>query len=306
MKIGIVGAGGVGGFLGARLAAAGVEVSILGRGAHLAAIRAHGLRLESPSGDLVVQPAAASDRASEIGPVDVVLCAVKLYDLEAAARALGPMLGGTTGVVTLQNGVEAAESVARVVGRQHVLGGVAQIAAVVGEPGLIRQTGTMARFSVGELDGTRSERLEALGEALTSAKVEHELSTDIRRAIWAKMVFLAGFSGMTALVRLPIGPIREDPETRAMLRASFDEALAVAAAEGVDFGPGAADERLRMVDRLPAEMRSSLLDDLERGRRLELPWLSGAIARLGRRHGIATPIHDMITTALKLHVDGRL
>lgn len=305
MRIAILGAGGVGGFLAARLAATGVEVALLVRGRHMAAIRQQGLKLESERGDLQVHPQIATDDAAAIGVVDFVLCAVKLYDLEAAADRLGPLIGPTTGVVTLQNGVDAPDLVAARINIEHVLGGVAQIAAVLAEPGLIRMTGTMARFSVGELDGRSSARLIRLGEALRAAEVEHELSSDIRRAIWAKMVFLASFSGVTALVRLPIGPIREDQETRALLRSALEEALAVAAAEGFDFGSAAIDDRLRAIDRLPAAMRSSLLDDLERGRRLETPWLSGTIGRLGRRHGVPTPIHDLIATALKLHADGR-
>lgn len=305
MRVAILGAGGVGGFLGARLAAAGVDLALLARGAHLAAIREQGLRLESERGDLSVRPQIATDRPAEIGPVDIVLCAVKLYDLEAAMDLLGPLIGPDTGIVTLQNGVDAPDLVAARVGREHVLGGVAQIAAVVAEPGVIRMTGTMARFAVGELDGRSSARLRALGEALSKAEVEHELSNNIRRALWAKMVFLASFSGITALIRLPIGPIREDPETRALLRTALEEAVAVAAAEGIDFGDQGADDRLKAIDRLPATMRSSLLDDLERGRRLETPWLSGTISRLGRRHGLATPTHDLIATVLKPHVDGR-
>ncbi|MDX1539852.1 MAG: 2-dehydropantoate 2-reductase [Geminicoccaceae bacterium] len=305
MRIAILGAGGVGGFLGARLAAAGVEVALLVRGAQLEAIRNDGLRLESARGDLSVRPRIATDDPSAIGPVDIVLCAVKLYDLETAGALLDPLIGPTTGVVTLQNGVDAPDVVAGQIGREHVLGGVAQIAAVLAAPGVVRTTGPMARFTVGELDGRRSERLAALGNALEAADVEHELTSDIRRAIWGKMVFLASFSGVTALIRLPIGPIREDPATRALLRAALAEAVSVAAAEGVDFGAAAVEDRLAAIDKLPAAMRSSLLDDLERGRRLETPWLSGTISRLGRHHGEPTPIHDLITTALKLHVDGR-
>ena len=305
MRIAVVGAGGVGGYLAARLRAAGQEVLVLARGAHLAAIRKDGLRLESPLGDLTVQPTAAADDPAELGPVDAVLFAVKLYDVPHAAAALAPLLGPETAVVTLQNGIDAPQTVAAATGPGHVVGGVAQIAAVVAEPGLVRHGGTMAKFAFGELDGHRSARVGRLADAFSSAGIEHEVPENIHRAIWTKMVVLSSFSGMTGLMRLPIGPIREDPETRAMLARAIEEAVAVAVAEGIGFENGQAARMLGMVDALPGTMRSSLLEDLERGRRLELPWLSGAIVRLGRQHGVGTPIHETICTALKLHEHGR-
>ncbi|MGH6944261.1 MAG: ketopantoate reductase family protein, partial [Geminicoccaceae bacterium] len=209
------------------------------------------------------------------------------------------------GVLTLQNGVESTEALARVLGAEHVIGGVAQIATVIAAPGLIRHTGTMCRLQLGELDGHLSPRVAGLSAALERAGLQHEVSADIRRDIWTKMVFLAPMSGMTSLMRLPIGPIREDPETRAMLEASVAEAIAMAGAKGVDLGEDFTRQRMAFIDGLPYEMRSSMLEDLERGRPLEVPWLSGAIARMGREIGIATPVHAFIATALKLHVGGR-
>lgn len=305
MRIAVVGAGGVGGFLGARLRAADQDVAVLARGAHLAAIRKDGLRLQSPLGDLTAQPTTASDDPAAIGPVDVVLFAVKLYDVAEAAAAITPLLGPQTAVITLQNGIDAPASVAAAVGPGHVLGGVAQIAAVVAEPGLIRHGGPFARFAFGELDGRRTERVARLAQAFQAAGIDHEVPADIQRAIWTKMVFLSSFSGMTALVRLPIGPIREDPEARSMLARAIEEAVAVAVAEGIGFDASEPARLLETIDGLPTTMRSSLLEDLERGRRLELPWLSGAIVRLGREHGVPTPTHETIQTALKLHEHGR-
>lgn len=304
MRIAVVGAGGVGGYLAARLRAADQEVAVVARGAHLAAIRDRGLRLQSPLGDLIVQPAIATADPAEIGPVDAVLFAVKLYDVPDAAAALEPLLGPETAVVTLQNGVDAPQTVANATGPGHVVGGVAQIAAVVAEPGLVRHGGTLARFAFGELDGRRSQRVERLAEAFATAGIDHEVPDDIYRGIWTKMVFLSSFSGMTALVRLPIGPIREDPDTRAMLATAIEEAVTVAVAEGIGFGEDQAARVLEAVDALPGTMRSSLLEDLERGRRLELPWLSGAIVRLGHKNGVPTPTHATIQTALKLHERG--
>jgi 2-dehydropantoate 2-reductase len=299
-----MGSGGVGGYLGGRLAAAGQDVTFVARGAHLAAIRAHGLALRSALGDVLIRPAQAADDPGAIGPVDLVIFAVKLYDTEAAAEASRPLVGPATGVVTMQNGVDSAELLARALGWDHVVGGVAQIASVIDQPGVIRHTGTMASFTFGELDGTRSERVAALAAALQAAGVEHRVSADIQRDIWDKMAFLATFAALTALVRLPIGPIREDAETRAMLRDGLAEAFAVARAQGIALPDDFVERTLSRCDRLPYEMKSSMLQDLERGRRLELPWLSGAIVRLGQELGVPTPIHAFITTALKLHAGG--
>jgi 2-dehydropantoate 2-reductase len=304
MRIAVMGSGGVGGYVGGRLAASGQDVTFVARGAHLAAIREHGLALRSALGDALIRPARASDDPAAIGPVDLVIFAVKLYDTEAAAEATRPLLGPHTGVVTFQNGVDSSDLLARVLGPEHVIGGVAHIAAVIAEPGVILHTGTMASFVFGELDDTRSERVGALVNALQSAAVEHRISGDIQRDIWDKMAFLATFAGLTALMRLPIGPIREDAETRAMLREGLSEASAVARATGVRLPDDFVERTLERCDRLPYEMKSSMLQDLERGRRLELPWLSGAIVRLGRELGVATPNHAFITTALKLHAAG--
>jgi 2-dehydropantoate 2-reductase len=305
LRIAIMGSGGVGAYVGGRLAAAGQDVTFVARGAHLRAMLEHGLRIRSARGDVIVRPAQATGDPGSVGPVDLVIFTVKLYDTEVAAAAIGPLLGPQTGVVTFQNGVDAPEILARMLGPDHVIGGVAKIASVVAEPGVIRHTGTMAAFVFGELDGTRSKRVAALEGALASAAVDHEVSADIWRDIWAKMAFLATFAGITSLLRLSIGPIREDPKTRAMLRAGLEEAFAVARAQGIGLPDDFVESTLGHCDRLPSEMKSSMLQDLARGRRLELPWLSGTIARLGRELAIPTPTHTTITTALKRHADGR-
>jgi 2-dehydropantoate 2-reductase len=305
MRIAIVGAGGVGGYLAARLAAAGQDVAVVARGAHLAALREHGLALKSGLGNVTVRPRAVSEDPATIGPVDLVVFSVKLYDTATAAEAIRPLVGPATGVITFQNGVDGPRVLADVLGEEHVIGGVVQIAAVIEEPGVIRHTGTMARYIIGELNGHRSTRIEAFASALGTAGVEHTVSDDVRREIWQKMVFLSTFSGVTALIRLPIGPIRSDPETFALLRGCLDEAIAVARAQDVGIGEDHIDRALAFLDGLPDQMKSSMLQDLERGRRLELPWLSGAIVRMGRGLGIDTPTHAFIVTALKLHADGR-
>ncbi len=305
MRIAIMGSGGVGGYLGGRLAASGQDVTFIARGAHLDALHERGLGIESALGDVEVQPAQASGDPVSVGPVDLVIFAVKLYDTETAAAACRPLVGAATGVVTFQNGIDSPEVLTRVLGREHVIGGVAQIASVVAAPGLIRHTGTMARFAFGELDGRSSARVEALAAAMRAAGVEHVVSEAIGRDIWSKMVFLATFAGLTALVRLPIGPIRTDPETRALYRDGLAEALAVARARGIALPEEFVNATLARTDQLPATMKSSMLEDLERGKRLELPWLSGAIVRMGTELGVPTPVHGFITSALKLHADGR-
>jgi 2-dehydropantoate 2-reductase len=305
MQIAVMGTGGVGGYFGGRLAASGEDVTFIARGAHLAAMRQRGLQIISALGDATITPCQASDDPAAIGPVDLVLFTVKLYDTEAAAEAIRPLIGPDTGVVTFQNGITGPEVLAAKLGAGHVLGGVAKIAAVIAEPGVIRHTGTMAELVFGELDGSASARIAALATALEAAGVQHAVSDHIRREIWDKMVFLSTFAGLTSLIRLPIGPIREDGDTRRLLREGLVEALAVARAAAVDLPEDLADQILARIDRLPFEMKSSMLQDLQGGRRLELAYLSGTIARLGRDLGVATPIHALIATALKLHAEGR-
>ncbi len=305
MRIAVMGSGGVGGYLGGRLAASGQDVTFIARGAHLEAIRDSGLRIESALGAARIQPAQATADPAGVGPVNLVVFAVKLYDTEAAAEACRLLVGPASGVVTFQNGVDSADVLARILGREHVIGGVAQISSVVAEPGLIKHTGTLARFAVGELDGAASMRVEALAAALQAAAVDHAVSAAIQRDIWAKMVFLATFAGLTALMRLPIGPIRADPETRGLYEAGLAEALAVARARGVALSEDFVAATLARTDQLPAAIKSSMLEDLERGRRLELAWLSGAIVRMGREAGVPTPVHGFIATGLKLHAGGR-
>jgi 2-dehydropantoate 2-reductase len=305
MRIAVMGTGGVGGYFGGRLAAAGQDVTFIARGAHLEALQRRGLQIISALGDAAIAPARATDDPARIGPVDLVLFTVKLYDTEAAAEAIRPLIGPDTGVVTFQNGVTSTEVLAQELGAEHVLGGVAKIAAVIAEPGVVRNTGTFAELIFGELDGRRSARVTALAAALEAAGVRHTASEDIRREIWDKMVFLSTFAGVTSLLRLPIGPIRSDPETRRLLRDGLAEALAVGRAEGAGLAEDLVDRILELIDGLPHEGKSSMLHDLEGGRRLEVGWLSGTIARLGGEHGIATPTHELIARALKLHAGGR-
>jgi 2-dehydropantoate 2-reductase len=303
MPIAIIGAGGVGGYFGARLIAAGEDVTFVARGAQLAALQQHGLRVHSPKGDLHLAQVNATGDIASVGAADVVLLTVKMYDLESAAAALSPLIGPNTVVVTLQNGVEAVDILSRHVGRDHVAGGVAYVAAVIAEPGLIRHT-SLDALIFGELDGRRSDRLLALEAACQRAGFSARLSEDINVDLWSKFSRLSVFSGMTALTRSPMGVLRSDPELLAMLQAACEETALVARARGIALPEALMQQIMRMVEELPHHAKSSMLEDLERGRRLELPWLSGAVVRLGREAGIPTPIHAFIATVLQPHVDG--
>lgn len=303
MRIVMFGAGGVGGYFGGRLLQAGADVSFVARGAHLDALRRDGLRLVSPKGDASLTGIRAAADPAELGVADVVFLTVKLYDVEAAAQAVGPLLGPSTMVVTLQNGVEAPAMAARHLPPGHVAGGVAYVAAVIAEPGLIRHTALDALI-VGELDGAMSPRLAALTEVASRAGFSFTATPDIRQALWLKFARLSVFSGMTAATRSPLGVLRGSPATFAMVEAAVDEALAVGRAHGVALGPGARDEVFGMYRNMPPQAKSSMLEDLERGKRLELPWLSGAVVRLGREVGVPTPTHAFLETILTPFLNG--
>jgi 2-dehydropantoate 2-reductase len=306
VKIAVMGSGAVGGYFGARLAQAGEDVAFIARGRRLAAIRERGISIVSPRGDLRLSPVRATDDAAEIGPVDVVLFTVKLWSTEEAARQIPPLVGPDTAVMSLQNGVEANEVIARTIGREHLMSGVCYIAAALDHEGTVQHGGRMARFVFGERGGRRTRRAEAFLQACAraSAGFDAELSPDVDRAIWEKFVFIVGLSAMTALTRRTIGPVRSDPETRAMLLDVMREAVAVGRAKGVDLPADFADQRLAFVDTLPEAMTSSMHHDLDRGNPLEVGWLSGAVARLGREVGVPTPANRAVYAALKLHAGG--
>ena len=304
MKIAIIGAGGVGGYFGARLAAAGEDVTFIARGAHLEAMSRDGLQVLSALGDLNLMPVKVESDPANVGQVDIVLLAVKLWSTGEAAISAKPLMGPDTGIISFQNGVDAISILTSVLGKQHVMGGVAHIAALIEKPGVIRHNGQMARLTFGELNGSESSRAWKLHAACQRAKIESCLTNDIQRLIWEKFVFLVGLSGMTSLTRMPIGPIREDRVTRELLREVMDEAVAVACARGVHLPADVVDRQIKFVDSLPADMVSSMLGDLERGNRLEVEWLSGAVARLGLEAQVPTPINRTIYAALKLYAEG--
>lgn len=304
MRIAVMGSGGVGGYFGARFALAGFDVRFVARGAHLAAIRENGLLVESALGDMHVARPEVTDDPRAAGPADIVLFGVKLWDTESAARAAAPLVGAQTAVVSFQNGVGKDDVLSGVLGQKSVMGGVCYVAATIARPGVIRHRGTMQKLVFGEHHGSRSARAEAFLQACRNAGIDAEISDDIRRTIWEKFVFLVGLSGTTAAVRQPIGAIRSNPQTRALLLDAMREAVSVGRAQGVGLAGDFAEERLAFCDSLPADMTSSMHNDLERGNRLEVPWLSGDVVARGRATGIPTPVNRAIHDVLALYADG--
>ena len=306
MKIAMMGSGGVGGFFGGRLARAGCDVTFVARGAHLGAMRASGLTIENePQGNLHIPDVKVTDDPASIGPVDLVILSVKLWDTEAAAKQIAPIVGPHTAVLSLQNGVIKDDIMRRVFGDKAVMGGVCYVATHISKPGTIHQTGTMQRIVVGEYDGTKSERAKALHAALAKSGVTAELSDDVRRSIWEKYVFLVGLSATTTSMRRTLGPIRTNPQTRAFLHDIVREVVAVGRAHGVALPEDYADNRMAFGDTLPADMTSSMHHDLEKGNLLELEWLSGGVVKLGREKGVPTPCNRAVCDILALHAAGK-
>jgi len=305
MKIAVIGSGGVGGYFGARLAAAGNDVTFVARGAHLQAMKTSGLKVLSALGDLHLSKVNCTDDTSTIGTVDIVMIAVKLWSTDEAVAAAKPLVGPDTAVVSFQNGIIAVDTILPVYGREHTMGGVANIAALIEEPGVIRHNGTMASLFFAELDGKRSARAEAFYKACVDAGIKTELVEDIQTRIWEKFVRLVTMSSMTALCRMPVGPIREDPDTRTLLQQVMTEVIAIATAKGAKLGDDIVARQMAIVDGYPPAMVASMCGDLRRGNRLELPWLAGTVAKLGKELGIATPANQFVYAALKLFANGR-
>jgi 2-dehydropantoate 2-reductase len=306
MHVAIVGSGAVGGFYGAKLARAGQRVTFLARGAHLRAIRERGLLIWSPLGDFLIRAAAEQDPAA-VGPVDVVIFAVKTYDNATALPMLPPLVGPETAVLTLQNGVDSADEVAAVVGERAVLGGATYIATAVALPGLIEQTGTHRRIVFGEVFGDTarvSGRVERLRAAFEAADIQAEAVPDARIPLWEKFIYLSPFAAFTGAARVPIGPVWSDPFTREQFLEGVAEVERVARAAGI---PVAADVRDRIIaytGGIPPTTRSSLLIDLQIGKRIEVEALQGSVVRRGRALGVPTPVISTLYSVLKPHAGG--
>ena len=306
MKIVMMATGGVGGYYGARLAAGGHDVYFIARGAHLAALRTNGLKLISANGDLHLRSVHATDEPATVGPADIVIFAVKQYDTETAAKLVVPVIGEETAVISIQNGMDPREWLKSILGRDHVLGGTTYITgAKVISPGIITHTGTIARLVFGEYDGSVTMRSERFLDACKTAGIDALFSADIGKEMWAKFALLSAFSGVSSVLRKAAGPIMSDPDTRKLLKDAIAETVAVAKAKGIDLGDDYVAKHGDFYGSIPPDTKSSMLMDLENGRRIELNWLSGAVAQFGDELGVPTPTHHAIYGALKVAAEGR-
>ncbi len=299
LEIAVFGTGAVGGYFGGRLAEAGENVRFIARGQHLAAIREQGLQVSSIAGDFLIRPASATDQPAGAGPVDVVLVAVKAWQVTDATETIRPLVGERTMVVPLENGIEAPDQLASVLGARHVVGGLCRILAYVEGPGHIRHAGAAPYIAFGELDGSKSARVDALREAFARARgLAVEVPPDIRVAIWSKFVFIAALSGVGALTRAPIGSIRSQPETRRLLEQSLEEIHALARRTGVEVPGDLVATTLAYIDTMPADGLASMQRDMMQGRPSELEAQVGAVVRRAERLGLEVPVHRIIYAAL--------
>ena len=295
MRIAVIGAGGVGGYFGGKLADGGADVTFIVRGATLEAMRTKGLRVDSIKGDFVIEHPNATDDPVSVGPVDAIFVTVKAWQLGDVAAQIKPMLGDDTMVIPLENGIDAPEQLAAILGSQHVLGGLCGIVSFIAEPGHIRHVGADPFVMFGELDNRRTPRVEALRDACLRAGVQADIPSDIHHALWSKFVFIAPMSGIGAATRVPIGVWRAMPEPRDLAIKAIREIVDVARARGVDLGGDAAiDRTLARFDGLPPESTSSLQRDIIDGKPSELDAQLGAVVRLGRETNIPTPVCETL------------
>jgi 2-dehydropantoate 2-reductase len=306
MKIAVMGSGGVGGAFGARLAAAGHDVTFVARGKHLEAIRKNGLNVISPLlGDVHVQPAKCTDDPRTIGTVDLVLFCVKLWDTDTAADAIKPAIGAETAVLSLQNGIRRDEVLRARLGEEKVLGGVSFIAATIKDAGVIEQRGTIQKLIFGEYSGASTVRVKAFEEACKQAKIEANVAADISKTIWEKFIYLVAMSSVLAACRQTIGPVRSNPRTRQLLVDVMNETAAVARARGVTVDDGLVDRHMGYFDGLAPDVTASMQHDLSVGNKLELPWLAGAVVELGQELSVATSVTRVLESILSPYSNGQ-
>ena len=299
MRIAIFGTGGVGGYFGGRLAQAGEDVTFIARGAHLKALQERGLKVASIAGDFALHPVGASDDPASVGPVDVVILAVKAWQVPDAAVAMRPLIGPESFVVPLENGVEAPDQLVAVLGPQHVMGGLCRILAFIAGPGEIRHSAIPAHIAFGELDGKRSARAESLRQAFgRTVGITAEIPADIRSAMWSKFLFIAPVSGLGAITRVPIGVFRHIPETRRLLVEAFEEIVTLAGALGISLPKDAVTETMAFTDAVPPDGTASMQRDMMQGRPSELEAQVGAVVRLAERAGVDVPVHRFMLAAL--------
>ena len=298
MKIMIMGTGGVGAYYGGLLAQQGNDVTFIARGAHLEAIRANGLQVKSIFGDFTINPAKATDKPADVGPVDLILFCTKTYSTDEAAQAILPVVGRQTAVLSLQNGVDAAERIGKIIGAEKVIGGATWISSAVEAPGVIKQVSQFRRIVFGELDGTHSERIQNIHKVLENIGVTVEVSENILKILWTKFVFISSASSFGSLTRLPMGEYRFIPKTRAMIIGLMREVEAVARAQGIDLDEDVVQKSLDFMDGAAPHIKASMQLDVDAGRKTELEAMVGVIGRKGHDLGIPTPIADFIYASL--------
>ncbi len=298
MKIAVMGTGGTGGYFGGLLAQKGHEVTFIARGAHLQAIQKNGLQVKSVHGDFKIAPARATDTPSDIGPVDLILFLTKTYDTDSAAQVIKPIVSKNTTVLSLQNGLDAAERIGEVVGLEHMLAGASWISSAVASPGIIKQVSDFRRIAIGELDGQKTPRLQAVYEAFKETGVTIEISDNIRKVLWNKFTFISSASAFGSLTRLPMAEYRSVPETRAQILNLMQEVKALAAASGVRLDDDAVDKALSIMDSSGPQIKASMQLDVETGHRSELESMIGVICHKGKTLGVPTPTADFIYAAL--------
>jgi len=304
MKIAVMATGGVGGVFGAKLANAGEDVTFIARGAHLEAIRNNGLRIAGDEGDLVVEAPQATDDPAAVGPVDVVMFAVKLWDTESAAEMCRPLLGPDTVVIPFQNGVVSTDVITGVLGPEHTGRGLSRVSASIEAPGVIRQVGKFASLVFADSDGASSPRMEAFLAACERAGIDAEIPKDILRAVWQKFTLLVTLSGMTTAGRQPMRALIAEAEGLATAEACMSEVAAVGRAQGIDLPDDTVSKLIAFTQGMPKAMKASQAIDLENGRRLEAPWLTGTVCEMGRELGIPTPINDALYAVIKPYIMG--
>lgn len=300
MRIAIMGTGGTGGYFGARLARAGYHVTFIARGAHLKAMQTTGLRVTGVE-EFHLPEVRVVENPDGLAPVDVVLFAVKAYDTDGAAELIRPIVGPDTMIVPIQNGIDSYDRLGAIHGHDRVIGALCRISVEIAAPGTIQLNSQFREIIMGEPEGRgESIRIREFANALDEAGMQVSISTDIQVDLWKKFTFITAMSGVCGAARAPIGPIREVPEAFELYRRIAEEVVAVAAAEGIFLAPGFADRLFDSARTLPGTMKASLLVDLERGRRTEVETLQGAVVRMGRKHGIATPVTEVAYGLIKL------
>ena len=304
MRMAVIGAGGTGGYFGGLLARAGEDVTFIARGAQLEALRTQGLTLKSRLAGTFTLPVQATDNPSEVGPVDLILFCVKTYDTDTAAESIRPLIRPDTVLLSLQNGIDNEERIARVAGHASGIGAVAYVSSAIKAPGVVAQTSGPGKIILGELSGGASARTERLHNVLQRAGITVEVHSDIRVVLWQKFLFICAFSGVTAVTRLPIGTILADPETHDLFRGTVEEVEAVVRASGIDLPADCVEQAMATAAAAEPGARGSLYHDLAVGRRLELEGLNGEVVRRGREHGVLTPLNFAIYAALRPYVDG--